>query len=183
MAKLVDVFRVMTSNFIKSSLYRAPDSFSCQGYVLKPMSPADAWRSVSLFSDVFPGESYGFFRASFLLFIGHRFSFCAVTEEGQFIGFEVFRLAKRDIVDGTIHESFVGVDSRYSGRGVATNLRKFAIKSLKDNGFKGISSRIALSNSASLRSAVNLGFKSVDNYINHEGQEETYLVLRFDDAI
>lgn len=171
---------VLYKNMFKSIFHRSPVGVISGDFHLKSMSLANAFQSISLFNRAFAGESYGLIRSLFLITISRRFSLCAIDKNGRLVGFEIFRLGSRDIVEGTIHESFIAVHPEYSGMGIATRLRKFAINSLRENGFNGISSRIALSNSGSLISAEKVGFKPVEEYVNDDNQREVYLVLGFD---
>lgn len=96
----------------------------------------------------------------------------------EIIGIDMFYSNARDFKERTIHEGFVGVSPSVRGRGVATELRKCAIAHFSKNRFSGISSRISLSNHASLSSAKKLGFLPVEQYFDQETQEDRYYLVR-----
>lgn len=176
----MELLKVILANFRDSLLFR-PGSLEESGcYFIKPMSLANAWSSMLLFRKVFPDKSYGALKFVFLAVVARRFSVCALNEKDEVVAFEFFRLSSQDLRDGTVHESFIGVHPLHAGRGLATCLRKFSAISLKENGYKGISSRISLSNYGSLKSAEKLGFELVNSYPDSDGQCEGYFILKFD---
>ncbi|MHA7924117.1 MAG: GNAT family N-acetyltransferase [Marinobacter sp.] len=173
--------KAMFFNCLKSFTFRLPASEKVGCYTIKPMSLVDAWHSVGLFHKVFDDESYSIFKAAFLLLVGRRFSTCIRDENKKIVAFQFCRLGNRDLVEGTIHESFIGVHPDHAGRGLATSMRWFSVKSFKNNDFAGISSRVSLSNLGSLKSAENVGFCILESYLDGSGRQEAYLILRFDE--
>lgn len=126
-------------------------------------------------------EGRGLSRYQKILFhiFGVKLCFVALQDE-KIIAFDLFYFNKRDIVEGTVHEGFVGVDERKRGRGLSVMLRGMAREHFKRSGLKGISSRISKTNMASLASAWKVGFEVMEDYVDASGLERYYLVLWFD---
>lgn len=82
----------------------------------------------------------------------------------RIVAIDMYYFNRRDLREGTIHEGFVGVELGFEGKGVATMMRRLALEHFTTSGLSGVSSRISLNNKGSLRSAENLGFKSVEKY-------------------
>lgn len=176
----MELLKVVLVNFRASLLFKPLALEESGRYIVKPMTLMNAWSSMLLFRKVFPDKPYGVLRFAFLAVVAKKFSVCVLNEKDEVVAFEFFRISGQDMRDGTVHESFVGVHPLYTGCGLATCLRSFSIRSLKKNGYKGISSRILLSNIGSLKSAEKLGFELVNSYPVSSGQNEGYFVLKFD---
>lgn len=98
----------------------------------------------------------------------------------KIVGMNMYYLNKRDIQENTIHEGFVGVVPEASGRGIATQMRKIAMRHFKSAGLSGISTRISLNNVASLMSAKKVGFQAVEEYKEPStGEQRCYMVCKF----
>lgn len=98
----------------------------------------------------------------------------------KIVGMNMYYLNKRDIQENTIHEGFVGVVPEASGRGIATQMRKIAMRHFKSAGLSGISTRISLNNVASLMSAKKIGFRAVEEYKEPStGEQRCYMVCKF----
>jgi len=111
---------------------------------------------------------------------GRRYCLIAEDSGGRIAGFTLYYFNARDGADGTIHEGFIGVDSDYRGRGVSSLLRHEAVRHFKATGLKGMSTRISVSNDASMSLALRLGFQVVERYFDPAWREDrAYLVLRF----
>lgn len=83
----------------------------------------------------------------------------------------------RDFRDNTIHEGFIGVSALFEGRGIATRMRNLAKNHFARAGLSGISTRISISNHASLRSAEKVGFSPIDSYWDHDMCEHRYYMI------
>ena len=104
----------------------------------------------------------------------------AVNEENysqKFVGINVYYFNRRDILEGTVHEGFIGVLPEAGGRGIATNLGLHAKKHFADNGFKGLSSRVSLNNEASLISRKKIGYEPVEAYFDSVMNEDRYYMI------
>ena len=117
-------------------------------------------------------------------FVGSKLMLLAVHEtkgRDNIVGMNMYYLNNRDIREGTIHEGFIGVSSMMHGQGIATKLRKLALKHFANNGFEGVSSRISVSNKASLSSAEKLGFELIEKYYDQViGEERYYLICHLE---
>jgi RimJ/RimL family protein N-acetyltransferase len=104
---------------------------------------------------------------------------CGTSE--KVIGVDMFYFNARDIRDRTIHEGFIGVAAEWRGNGIATTLRRCAIRSFRDGRIAGISSRIDVGNIPSLNSARRTGFRPVERYRDPDlGVDRYYLVNHFE---
>ncbi len=101
-------------------------------------------------------------------------------KQPKLVGVDLYYFNQRDFNDRTVHEGFVGVDPNYQGRGIASEMRIHAISHFNQAGFKGISTRISLSNKPSLASALKLGFQPVETYKDQiTGEDRHYLIKWF----
>lgn len=82
----------------------------------------------------------------------------------RFIGVELFYFNKRDRYENTIHEGYIGILPVYQNKGIASQLRQFAIKNFKRSKLSGISTRISLLNLPSIYSAKKVGFRIIERY-------------------
>lgn len=114
---------------------------------------------------------------------GNRMVVVAIDESngaGDIIGIDMFYFNDRDLRDRTIHEGFIGVIQTFRGRGIATGLRRCAIRSFRDDRIVGISTRIDIDNVMSMNSAINTGFKPLERYRDERlGVDRYYLVNYF----
>lgn len=79
----------------------------------------------------------------------------------------------------TIHEGIISVDPLYRNLGLATAMRKFAKKHFSKSNISGISTKIDISNTFSLKSAIKNGF-IFNNYVTKKYclANEKYLIAR-----
>lgn len=97
----------------------------------------------------------------------------------QIVGMDMFYINPRDFKQKTVHEGFIGVLPDYEGQGIATQMRKDAIRHFTSSGFKGISTRISKNNIGSLRSAEKLGFVPIETYFDEAMQEERHYLIKW----
>lgn len=102
--------------------------------------------------------------------------------DGNLQGLTIFYFNKRDLVEGTIHEGFIGVRRELAGNGFATALRQAAKAHWgQAAGVKGISSRITLANMASVASGKKAGYECVETYEDEvSGERRGYFINRLD---
>lgn len=100
------------------------------------------------------------------------------TIEGpNLVGVDLYYFNARDIAEQTVHEGFIGTNPSFRGLGVAGKMRALAVDHFSKNGLNGISTRISLSNEASLKSARMLGFEVAESYTDPtSGEPRFYLV-------
>jgi RimJ/RimL family protein N-acetyltransferase len=93
------------------------------------------------------------------------------------IGIELYYFNQRDLWEKTIHQGFRGILPLWQGRGIGTSLTGYAVNHFKNNKIDGISSRVSLSNHASLRSNMKLGFRPVEEYFDEDMHENRYYLI------
>lgn len=100
------------------------------------------------------------------------------TVEGpNLVGVDLYYFNARDIAEQTVHEGFIGVNPSFRGLRIAGKMRALAVDHFSKNGLNGISTRISLSNEASLKSARMLGFEVAESYTDPiSGHDRFYLV-------
>lgn len=104
-----------------------------------------------------------------------------VQDEEKIIGFNMFYFNKQDIEQNTIHGGFICIDNSYQGLGIGSKLRRKGVMHFSATYLSGMSSRIDLSNKASLAVAFKVGFKPVEQYTDPvTGVERYYLINWFD---
>lgn len=127
------------------------------------------------------GNGLSLLQRKLFSWIGSRFMIVVEQKElsgqSRIVGMNMYYANKRDLKENTIHEGFIGVVPVLSGRGIATTMRKMAVNHFRLAGFIGISTRITVSNTASLRSAKNIGFESVEQYNDTQIQDDRYYMI------
>jgi GNAT superfamily N-acetyltransferase len=100
--------------------------------------------------------------------------------EFRIVGIDLFYFNWRDLRECTVHEGFIGVSPTYQNQGIATRMRLHAINHFSKCALDGISTRISLNNRSSLKSALNMGFRPIQTYIDDSsGEERHYLIKSF----
>jgi len=104
-----------------------------------------------------------------------------LDRDGALMALSVFYFNDRDILEATVHEGFIGVKPECGGKGLATTIRKLAAEHFSKSGaIKGISSRITLSNLASVSSGYKAGYEMLERYKDETtGEERGYFMNRF----
>lgn len=107
--------------------------------------------------------------------------FCFVLKDRsieKIIGYSLFFCNKKDIEENTIHEGYIGILPEYHGHGTGTAFRKAILKHFADcTDLYGTSSRVSLSNRASLMSNLKNGYAIKYRYFDkHMGEERVYMV-------
>lgn len=136
-------------------------------------------QALKVYKSLSDGNNLSICKVILLLFFPGRLCLVAVRE-GKVIGVELFYFNKRDVECGTVHEGYIGVIPEAQGGGIGTALRKKACRHFSKSGLLGISSRVSLNNTKSLKSAKNAGFSIQEEYYDSRlGEERCYLVFRF----
>lgn len=82
----------------------------------------------------------------------------ALDKEGKVIGYECFMMNEGEIKDHILHGVYVGVHADLQGKGIATALRRYSIKTYDFGNLTGLST-VALANDIkALRSAQKAGY-------------------------
>lgn len=154
------------------------------GIIYRGYRKRDAAEVDKIYAQLNNGARFEGLRRQLYTSIGSRCLFVAVctNEVGEeiVVGMNMYYLNARDIREQTIHEGFIGVIPRMTGKGIASILRSMAKAHFKDMGFKGISTRISLNNLPSLQSAKKMGFLPLEEYIESStGEKRYYMVANF----
>jgi len=116
-------------------------------------------------------------------YLGRKLTFIVIKDpEGarELVGLHIFYFNKRDKIDGTIHEGFIGVHESMRNKQLSSQMRAEAIRHFKTSCLSGISTRISLDNYPSIRSAERSGFEIRQQYLDlHTNTERAYLVCEF----
>lgn len=106
---------------------------------------------------------------------------CFVLQDrttGQSIGYSLYYFNKKDIDENTIHEAYVGMIPEYRGNGTGTIFRKAILEHFAQRtDLYGTSSRVSLSNKASLMSNLKNGYTIKERYFDkYMNEERVYMV-------
>jgi GNAT superfamily N-acetyltransferase len=99
------------------------------------------------------------------------------NKESGIVGMNKHYFNKRDLMDDTVHSGYIGVVPEFEGRGIATNLRHLAKRHFSRNRVAGISSKISLNYSGSLKSAEKAGFRPVEKFSDPDSGEDRYYLI------
>lgn len=97
--------------------------------------------------------------------------------EIKVVGINLYYINFKDLKNSTVHGGYIGVLPMNQGVGIATKLRWAAKKHFYKVGFWGISSRISISNRASLKTAEKMGYVVEYKYYDSSMNEERYYLV------
>ena len=106
---------------------------------------------------------------------------CFVLQDrttGEVLGYSLYYFNKKDIDENTVHEGYVGIAAKHQGHGVGTMFRKTILRHFAGKtGLYGTSSRVSLSNKASLMSNLRNGYTIQERYFDkYMNEERVYMV-------
>ena len=132
-----------------------------------------------LYSEFHQGRNLGVAKKSLLKLAGKKL--CLVVrdkETGKIVGFSLYYFNSRDLKEKTVHSGFIGLLPEYRGRGIGTERGLHALRHFgRSQSLRGISCRVSLNNTASLKSTNKVGFKEKERYYDPiMGEERVYLV-------
>lgn len=146
-------------------------------YTFRGFRPSDLPAIAAIYSED-DGSVLPRYNRLLLKLCGGRLCLVA-TKDSKVIGFDQFYFNDRDLKENTVHEGYVAVAKAHSGRGLASAMRRICAKQFKEAGFSGISTRISQSNRGSMASALKVGFRSIEDYIDPDTSEQrSYLLMR-----
>lgn len=149
-------------------------------FVLRGFKIKDESEILNIFYQLNGESNLSWAKRALYRFFGDRMMIVATKADGAedlIVGVNMYYFNKRDAIEKTIHEGFIGVLPEFGGKGIAAIMRKKAKKHYLSNGVNGISTRISLVNKYSLNSAVKLGFKPIEKYYDeHTNEERFYMV-------
>ncbi|WP_411689129.1 hypothetical protein [Acinetobacter indicus] len=121
------------------------------------------------------------YRKIIYLLFSEKTIFIAIKNSGnkeiEILGVNLYYVNLQDFKNSTVHGGYIGVSQKKQGLGIATNLRCSAKKHFYNSGFVGISSRISVSNIASLRTAQKMGYIVESKYYDYSTNEERYYMI------
>lgn len=165
-----------TLNLIKLSLFQSVHTNNFNNYMVRGCKTSELEETENLYYTL---NGRRFSRTQKLLLSLFSEKSLIITldiSNGNIIALDFYYLNKKDFVEDTIHEGFIGVLPNYEGQGIATKMRQHAKAHFKKNGLSGISSRISKSNIASLKAAQKVGFIPIEEYYdNLLGEDRYYL--------
>ncbi|NHW03473.1 GNAT family N-acetyltransferase [Stutzerimonas degradans] len=159
-------------------------SESIDGLILRGYLDADAGPVSGIYARLNNGAAFSRIQRKLYSFIGSRCLFVVEKQndfgELEIVGVNIYYINNRDSRQNTIHEGFIGVVPEFGGRGIATKMRKAAIRHFASAGFSGISTRISLNNIASLSPARKVGFIPIEKYQDPvTGEQRYYMICKF----
>lgn len=118
-----------------------------------------------------------------LKLLGAKTCYVARNINSQVLASILFYFNYRDIIEKTIHLGFIAVSKDIRNTGIGSNILKYAVNDLeKRTDVCGISSRVTVSNLASMNVHLKTGFEIEEEYFDNErGEKRAYLILRFND--
>ncbi len=158
------------------------ETIESEHYVMEPLKRKDIMEVFKLFKKLNNGLELSLDRKILLMFSSTKFCYILRSQDGEIFGMGLYYFNKRDVKEKTIHEGYIGLTEKFRGIGIGTEARKNALKHFAKFKFlKGVSSRITLDNTPSLKGNINLGFEIKEKYWDKkEGKERTYLVCNLD---
>lgn len=82
----------------------------------------------------------------------------ALDKEGNLVGYECFMFNEGEVKENILHGLFVGVTERVQGKGIATALRRFSIKTYDFGNLNALSTVALVDDIKALRSAQKAGY-------------------------
>lgn len=156
---------------------------SKDGIIYRGVKRNEFTKAEVLYQSFHEGKGFSWDKKIIYRIFSEKMIVVAVCEENnsqKFVGINIYYFNRRDVLEGTIHEGFIGVLPNFGGRGIATNLGVLSKQHFSTNGLKGLSSRVSLDNPASLQSRSKIGYKPVEKYYDSNlGVDRFYLVCEF----
>jgi len=159
--------------------FQSLENTGMNGISFKPCTIKRTREVINLFIELNSSRSIELSKRLLFLLLGSRLSLvCVDTITGKPIGLMFFYFNFEEAKERLVHEAFTGLLPEYRGKGIGTNLRRYALKHFaKVKWIKGVSSRVTVSNAASLYSNIKLGFKERERYFDKNlGVERLYLI-------
>jgi L-amino acid N-acyltransferase YncA len=148
------------------------------GFAIEPLSTRHLAAVDDLYAALNRGARLGLQKMALLHLLGSRL--CLVARRAgsdEVVGMVVYYFNARDRRDGTVHEGYIGLREADRSGGLGTFMRRHALQNFARSGLRGVSSRISVSNAASLKSNRKLGFVPVETYFDATmGEERHYLI-------
>lgn len=163
-------------NIIKFSTIKKAPSHDYGTYIIQGCKYHQLKEAETVYRDL-NGKNFSNIQKILLKLYSKKSLLVAVDKSThKIVSINLFYVNHRDYIENTIHGGYIGVLPDYEGKGIATNMRKFAKSYFKKSGFSGISSRISKNNIASLKTAEKVGFTPIEEYYdNILGEERYYL--------
>lgn len=180
--KIFSAFRVLKFVFLNaffSLKVKKIEAVYCNDYKVSLLSSTNKKEALNIYKLYSSAGKLSIQNKLIWTLLGDKFCFVAENNKGKVIGVALYYINERDRKDGTVHACFSGVIKEARGKGVATRLRMCAIQHFEKNGFKGISSRVSLTNEKSLSVNLKLGFKPVETYFDEGMQEERQYLIKW----
>lgn len=181
--KLKTVFSALILILRNILVLRWASSFpheSSSDVIYRGADKSEVFQVLTIYKKLNPGVKTSRFRRILYRLYSDRIILIAtrgLKPDFKIIGINIYYLNVRDLLENTIHEGFIGVIPDEVGRGVATEMRRFAKSHFSKQGFKGISTRISISNHASLKSAQKMGFELVETKIDPVTNDERFYMV------
>jgi GNAT superfamily N-acetyltransferase len=142
---------------------------------LRGLRPSDLRQLSNLHSLLRNGAKLNFWRLLLFCVAGKKLVLVAATSKAGIIAFEMFYFRRKESSSNILHEAFIGVHPDFRNRGISKWLRAHSSKNFFSSGVLGISTNIYRENSASLESALRVGF-TIQNQISTD--EKLHLILK-----
>ncbi|MBV4503466.1 GNAT family N-acetyltransferase [Pseudomonas sp. BW13M1] len=173
----------LIGNFSRFLRVAAIPEFRTGGVIVRGCRRGELSSAFLLYSHLNDGGEVGYVQRILYYFLSERCFLVALQDDAQgqrsVVGVDLYYLNPRDLREGTVHEGFIGVHPATEGKGVATTLRRQALRHFRNAKFSGVSTRISVSNPGSLRSASKLGFEQVEEYVDAcSGEQRLYMVCK-----
>lgn len=158
------------------------EKIELENYKIEPLKRKNLKETLKLYKNLNDGKRLSLDRRLMLTFAGSKFCYILVSEKGEVFGLGLYYFNKKDILEKTIHEGYVGLKAGYRGMGIGTKARRYALQHFAQFRFlNGVSSRVSLNNLPSLKGNIKLGFEIKEQYWDEKMKEErVYLVCSLD---
>lgn len=153
-----------------------------ENYKIEPLKRRNLQETLELYKQLHDGTGLSLEKRLLLRFAGSKFCYILLSEKDEIFGLGLYYFNKRDIIEKTIHEGYIGMKKEYRGMGIGTVARRNALQYFAKIDFlRGVSSRVSLDNIPSLRGNIKLGFEIKEKYWDeNEQKERVYLVCDLD---
>jgi len=183
--KVRSVFRIIAflfRNIFFSFKMRPFEELEFDTFTMEPLRRKNVNVIFEVYKQLNDGNELSLEKRLLLWIIGKKFCYVLRSKDGTIFGMGLYYFNKRDIIEKTIHEGYVGLKTRYRGLGIGTQARKCALEHFaKFHFLNGVSSRVSLDNLPSLKGNIKLGFEVKEQYWDDNMKNErVYLVCSLD---
>ena len=157
---ILNLIAFLSRNIFYSFKMPKFEEVEIENYKIGPLKRENLYETLELYKKLHDGKGLSLEKRLLLRFAGSKFCYILISDKGEIFGLGLYYFNKKDIIEKSIHEGYIGLKKEFRGRGIGTTSRRNALEHFSKIGFlNGVSSRVSIDNVPSLKGNVKLGFE------------------------